>query len=374
VATQASNTPTPSATRPANTPVATSTPQATATPVPGAAVSTAAHAQLGPVLTDGEGRVLYLFTRDERNKSNCYDACAQTWPPLLTQGAPVAEGDGVTAARLGTTARTDGGMQVTYNGWPLYYYDQDAAAGDANGQARGGVWFVVSTYGGPIQTDAIVSSTTHAELGTYLADASGRALYLFTRDAPNTSNCSGNCALNWPPLLTVNDPMVTEEAQSGLLGVIAREDGTRQVTYNGWPLYYYANDVKPGDVVGQNVGGVWYVLTPTGESITTVPGASATPEPTAQATPAAATVNSSITAFDLEDIQVTVGTTVTWTNNHTVPHTVTHDPAGGGTKAFDSGNLVASGAGAYSYTFTQAGTYPYVCVYHSGMAGTVTVV
>jgi predicted lipoprotein with Yx(FWY)xxD motif len=89
---------------------------------------------------------LYLFTKDTPNTSNCYGGCASYWPPLLTNGAPVA-GTGVTASMLGTTKRTDGTVQVTYNGWPLYYYASDKAAGDVTGENVQGVWFVITPSG-----------------------------------------------------------------------------------------------------------------------------------------------------------------------------------------------------------------------------------
>jgi predicted lipoprotein with Yx(FWY)xxD motif len=89
---------------------------------------------------------LYLFTQDTPNTSNCYTACATAWPPLLTSGAPTA-GSGVTAAMLGTTKRTDGSTQVTYNGWPLYYWANDKKPGDVTGENVQGVWFVITPAG-----------------------------------------------------------------------------------------------------------------------------------------------------------------------------------------------------------------------------------
>jgi predicted lipoprotein with Yx(FWY)xxD motif len=94
---------------------------------------------------------LYLFTKDSPNTTVCYDKCATAWPPLLTTGDPVA-GEGVDAALFGTTTRTDGTIQVTYNGWPLYYYEKDKAPGDVTGQDVGGVWYVVSAKGEQVNT------------------------------------------------------------------------------------------------------------------------------------------------------------------------------------------------------------------------------
>ena len=128
---------------------------ATATPVPpavvpvtggGAVVNVGQNSTLGSFLVDSKGMTLYLFTTDTPNTSNCYGGCAKFWPPLLTTGAPTA-GAGVTASMLGTTKRTDGTTQVTYNGWPLYYYVSDKAAGDTTGENVQGSWFVITPAG-----------------------------------------------------------------------------------------------------------------------------------------------------------------------------------------------------------------------------------
>lgn len=105
---------------------------------------------LGDVLTDSEGRTLYMFDPDQQGPSTCYDQCAQAWPPLTVEGEPVA-GEGVDASLLGVTERTDGAQQVTYNRWPLYYFARDAAAGDVNGQGVNGVWWVLDGAGQPVR-------------------------------------------------------------------------------------------------------------------------------------------------------------------------------------------------------------------------------
>jgi predicted lipoprotein with Yx(FWY)xxD motif len=129
---------------------------ASATPAPSAVVpvtgggaalvNVGQNSTLGSFLVDSKGMTLYLFTNDKPNTSNCYGGCAGYWPPLLTNGAPVA-GTGVNASMLGTTKRTDGTTQVTYNGWPLYYYVSDKAAGDTTGEDVQNVWFVITPEG-----------------------------------------------------------------------------------------------------------------------------------------------------------------------------------------------------------------------------------
>lgn len=117
-----------------------------AAPAGAANLAVSQNDELGSFLVDADGMTLYLFTKDTENTSNCYDDCASAWPPLLTDGEPVA-GEGVDAALLGTTERTDGTIQVTYGGWPLYYWVKDAAPGDTTGQDVGEVWYVVSPGG-----------------------------------------------------------------------------------------------------------------------------------------------------------------------------------------------------------------------------------
>ena len=89
---------------------------------------------------------MYVFTADRGRTSNCYDACAAAWPPLVAEGE-IVTGNGVKERKLGTTERTDGTLQVTYAGQPLYYFASDAAPGDTNGQGIGDIWFVVSPEG-----------------------------------------------------------------------------------------------------------------------------------------------------------------------------------------------------------------------------------
>jgi len=276
---QATATTAPVATEPPSTePPATEAPAVV--PVTGAAaVNLGKNAELGSFLVDEKGMTLYLFTKDTPNTTVCYEKCAVAWPPLLTAGDPVA-GEGVDASLLGTTDRTDGTVQVTYNGWPLYYYEKDKAPGDVVGQNVGDVWFVVSPTGDMIQTGAAATEAPAAAdgttvalgeddaLGSILVDDKGMTLYLFTKDSPNTTVCYEKCAVAWPPLLTTGDPVAGEGVDASLLGTTNRTDGTVQVTYNGWPLYYYEKDKAPGDVTGQDVGGVWYVVSAEGNQVT----------------------------------------------------------------------------------------------------------
>ncbi len=103
------------------------------------------HAELDALLTDLDGKTLYIFKSDTAGsgESTCYDGCAGAWPPYVVTEAPAAAHDEVTG-EIGTITRKDGSMQVTYNGYPLYYFAGDTEAGQTNGQGMGDVWFVAN--------------------------------------------------------------------------------------------------------------------------------------------------------------------------------------------------------------------------------------
>ncbi|HEX8856108.1 MAG TPA: hypothetical protein VF752_10945 [Thermoleophilaceae bacterium] len=110
---------------------------------------------LGMMLVGPSGRSLYLFLKDKKGKSACYNACASGWPPLTTKGKPTA-GKGVKASLLTTVKRKDGTMQVVYNHHPLYYYAGDSKAGQTSGQGLnqfGAKWYVLNAKGNKIDTD-----------------------------------------------------------------------------------------------------------------------------------------------------------------------------------------------------------------------------
>jgi predicted lipoprotein with Yx(FWY)xxD motif len=111
----------PTATTAAPTPAPAATEPATGSSVP----VTLADTSLGSVLTGADGMTLYVFVPDGGGESTCYDACAQNWPPLLGSVTP---GSGLDAGDFGTTTRKDGAAQVTFYGWPLYYFAGDKAA------------------------------------------------------------------------------------------------------------------------------------------------------------------------------------------------------------------------------------------------------
>jgi predicted lipoprotein with Yx(FWY)xxD motif len=115
--------------------------------------------------------------------------------------------------------------------------------------------------------DAVLK-TADTDLGTVVVDSAGLTVYYFDKDTADSgaSNCSGQCLENWPPVIAESDsPEV--DGVTGTVGTITRDDGTTQVTLNGLPLYLYIGDKAPGDVTGQGVGGIWWVVAPDGSKI-----------------------------------------------------------------------------------------------------------
>lgn len=111
--------------------------------------------------------------------------------------------------------------------------------------------------GGALAQSAEPAKVADTAKGKVLADARGMTLYTFDRDSAGTSACTGQCALNWPPLLAPADAKPV-----GSWTIITRPDGGKQWAYKGKPLYGWARDGKPGDVTGDGVNNVWRVATP----------------------------------------------------------------------------------------------------------------
>ena len=113
-------------------------------------------------------------------------------------------------------------------------------------------------------------STAKTSLGRILVDSRGQTLYLFGKDKKGKSACSGQCAVNWPPLITNGKPRVTNGARASLVGTTKRADGRMQVTYNHHPLYTFVKDTKKGQTNGEGIqafGGTWYDVSPGGSKI-----------------------------------------------------------------------------------------------------------
>ena len=219
---------------------------------------------LGTYLTNGSGWTLYLFAKDVPNNgtSACNGGCATTWPPFYSANLNLAPG--LNASSFSSITRTDGSKQLTYNGWPLYYFAPDKQAGQTNGQGVAGLWYAVSPT---TQSAGLIAGSPQlaigvsykSPIGAYLTNSTGWTLYIYLKDVPNngTSACYGKCAATWPAFYAAN-LQVPAGLNASLFGTITRTDGTKQTTYEGWPLYYFAPDKQAGQTNGQGVGSVWY--------------------------------------------------------------------------------------------------------------------
>jgi predicted lipoprotein with Yx(FWY)xxD motif len=119
-----------------------------------------------------------------------------------------------------------------------------------------------------------LNATPQAQIGTYLTDGAGRALYRFDNDSakPPKATCNGDCATAWPPLLIKSPGKIFPKGvDPKIIGYVERADHTCQVTVNGWPVYYFIAD-KPGDVNGQGINGKWFAVSPTGGRTNPIPG------------------------------------------------------------------------------------------------------
>ncbi|HEY2371253.1 MAG TPA: hypothetical protein VGH82_01770 [Gaiellaceae bacterium] len=136
--------------------IGTAVASAASTSTNAAAKVSVASTGIGRILVDGRGHTLYLFAKDTRGKSTCSGACAGFWPPLIASGKPLA-GAGAKSKLLGTTKRSDGRLQVTYNHHPLYTFAKDVRKGDTNGEALnvfGGKWYALSAAGSKVGHDS----------------------------------------------------------------------------------------------------------------------------------------------------------------------------------------------------------------------------
>jgi predicted lipoprotein with Yx(FWY)xxD motif len=228
---------------------------------------------LGPVLSDKNGRTLYFFTKDATGNSVCSGNCLENWPVFTIPGN-LRLGTGLDADDFGTITRGDGTKQVTYKNWPLYHYAQDMAKGDVKGDNVGKIWFVAKTdYTVMLVNNQLVgmdgksykSDYTEGEEETqYLVDDWGRTLYGFKNDRYNVNKFTKEDLSNeatWP-IYTAEIKSVPSELDKADFAVI-NVFNRKQLTYKGWPLYYFGADSEERGVTkGVSVPqpGIWPVL------------------------------------------------------------------------------------------------------------------
>ena len=216
-------------------------------------------------LTNDRGRTLYAYTPDRSNQNNWTldgDAASTrntTWP--VYQSASIGSVPTIIANSALGTINVFGKTQVTFRGRPLYYFGADGAARTTKGVSAptpgAGIWKVVNGDSETASQPADIKITANATLGNVITDNTGRSLYFFANDASGASACAGGCAVTWPAYYKAN-PSVGTGLNTADFGEITRTDGSKQTTYKGWPLYYFASDAA-GDVKGDAVGSTWMV-------------------------------------------------------------------------------------------------------------------
>ncbi len=232
---------------------------------------------LGGIMTGDGGKTLYFFAPDVAGISSCSGTCAETWP-IFYKETPTL-GNGLKATDFATITRADGNKQTTFKGWPLYYFKNDAKAGDINGDKVGNVWMVAKpNYTVMLASRQLVgndgkSYTFDTKEGTgnslFLVDSVGRTLYAFAFDKNKKNNYTKADLSNdatWPIFVTsatVGEiPSLLEKSDFATITSV----GKTQLTYKGWPLYYFGPDqATRGNTKGVSVPrpGVWPVVNTT---------------------------------------------------------------------------------------------------------------
>ncbi len=245
-----------------NTPETPETPIAETT-----TIQLVSDTNFGSILTDKDGMSLYFFSKDTKEVSECSDGCKAAWPIFYTEDLVLSSG--LDAADFTTITRADGEKQTTYKGWPLYYFASDAKQGDVKGDKVGDNWYVAKPDYSLMYAQAKVADSD--ELSFYITNATGRTIYLFANDTKDQNNYTKEDFSNdsaWPIVTLDLDkvPSILAKSDFGVIDVF----GKKQVTYKGWPLYYFGADQNRGDVKG--VSGVW----PIANADTTAAGAAKT--------------------------------------------------------------------------------------------------
>ena len=142
-----------------------------------------------------------------------------------------------------------------------------SSAESSGGETTGSESATTSSESGGASGSGTIASAEVGGVGTVLVDSEGMTVYLFTPDEGTESTCYGGCESAWPPVVAEGKPTAGEGATSSDLGTTKRKDGTMQVTYNGHPLYTFSGDTSPGEAVGQEDDGTWFVLDEAGEAV-----------------------------------------------------------------------------------------------------------
>lgn len=247
---------------------------------PVTAIHLDSSAQLGAYLVDKDGKTLYYFSNDANGLSNCTGGCLTNWPIYYADSVTTFS-DGLQSTDFATITTAAGARQTTYKGWPLYYYAPGGVAEavkQTTGEGVGNVWFVAKPhYSITISNYQLTGAnginyksdyTPGDGRTSYFTDEKGNTLYAFGRDSAlrnkyTKADFSNNSI--WPIYETDNItvPSILDKS----LFVVIDVHGKKQLTYKGWPLYYYGPDnmqrgINKGITIppSQPVGAIWPVV------------------------------------------------------------------------------------------------------------------
>ena len=244
-------------------------------------VSLSVSTTLGSYLSDKDGKSLYFFGSDAKGQASCTGGCEAVWPPFYVDNLTADKlGTGLTFSDFGTITTPSNKKQLTYKGWPLYYYapsvngiNTPETKGQTTGDGVGGIWFIAKPdYSIMLVKSQLVGHDTKNYksdytvgdgLTTYFTDALGNTLYTFKNDNFKKNNFTKSDFSNnavWPIYETdkIVIPSILDKSKFSVISVF----GKSQLVYNGWPLYYFGQDAG---VRGANKGisfpspGVWPV-------------------------------------------------------------------------------------------------------------------
>lgn len=216
--------------------------------------------EFGTILVNQNGQAMYFFAGDVAGTRGCNGGCLDVWPPVtIDDENPLIISADLTATYFAIMNNTDGTMQVTFKGWPLYYFAQDGeleATGEVNGDGRGNKFFVAKPDYSLFFGSQVVVEGESAVL--YITDMYGLTSYTKTNDGENESTCTGGCLDNWPVFeapASLDDLMLPSIVSKSDFAIVEREDASNQLSYQGSPLYYFLNDgTTPGLVSGHGAG------------------------------------------------------------------------------------------------------------------------
>jgi predicted lipoprotein with Yx(FWY)xxD motif len=216
------------------------------------------NATFGKILVNNDNQSIYFFAGDVSGESKCNGGCADRWPAVIGDLYDLQLDSYLDQDDFATITRADGKKQLTYKGWPLYYFSPESDGvlenpGETGGDGLGGLFHIAKPdYTILLGRQPVVAGE---DAVTYLVDDRGVSLYLNNGDEENVSNCNGGCAGVWPPFKTVQLVLPSTLNDYDFDSLEREDDLGPQFSFKGSPLYFFSQDEqKRGSVLGQGGG------------------------------------------------------------------------------------------------------------------------